>query len=422
MSSEPNAIAYVAPEIPGPSSTFVYNEIIEVEKFGVQVFPFSLHSVDGVSTNKTVRYVAERCTYLYGIGLASLLTVNLLLFINRPVSYLSSMATCILDVAKCIARPRVALGLIYRFLVAGFLAREVSDKGLKHIHCHFSHIASDVGMYAAKICRIPFSFTAHANDIFERGYLLKEKSARAKFIATISIFNIKKLASLGINREKIKLVRCGVDSHTFSPRSRVRKERHEKIIGFLGRLVEKKGVDLLISAAEILIRQGHSVHLEVMGDGPLLSELQGIADSLSIADHITFGGPLSHTSVSSWFEKIDYFVFPGKIDSNGDMDGIPVVLMEAMMRGVPVIATNVSGIPELVRNGDTGRLVSPAAKDIAAAIDEAILDTDEQEAQKVTRAINLVQSEFNITENTRKLVEYFDIDAAPQICPTSLHS
>jgi len=399
-------IAYLAPEIPGSSSTFVYNEIIEVEKLGINVHPFSLHSVNTKSEDPGILAIAKKCEYLYRLPITSLLAANFVEFFRSPFRYFKSLTSCLFDVARCIGRPRIAAGLLYRFLVAGYLAQRLLKEGVAHLHCHFSHIAADVGMYAALQSGIPFSFTAHANDIFERGYLLKEKGRRAKFVATISSFNIELLKSNGIPENKLKLVRCGVDTEKFTPRKRVHHNKKLKVIGFLGRLVEKKGVDLLIDAMRIMIDRGEQVRLEIMGDGPMDAVLRKQVEQQGLAQYISFGGALSHDEVSKWFEKIDLFTFPGKVDSNGDMDGIPVVLMEAMMRGVPVIATSVSGIPELVREKETGFIARPDPVALADKIIVATTETKEQVAQKIQNAINLVATEFNLSRNTKMLTQH----------------
>lgn len=408
MSTGPysGSVAYLAPEIPGLSSTFVYNEIIELKKLGIDVAAFSLHSVCTEREDQDVREIAESCTYLYRQPAIQLIQKNLTIFAAFPRRYITSLWKCVKDSAKCLYLPRVAAGLIYRFLISGYLAQALVERKVTHLHCHFSHISTDVGMYASLISGIPFSFTAHANDIFERAYLLKEKGHRAKFVATISIFNIEALKAKGIAEEKLALVRCGVDTSKFSPRSTLTRNEEKKKIGFLGRLVEKKGIDLLIDALRILIDQGENIELEIMGDGPMIDALIGQANRLGLSRHIHFGGALRHDQVATWFECIDYFAFPGKMDANGDMDGIPVVLMEAMMRGVPVIATEVSGIPELVRDKQTGYLAQPHPEDIARAISNAISESEGEISEKIQRAISLVATEFNLSENAKLLTRH----------------
>lgn len=416
------SIAYLAPEIPGKSSTFVYNEIIEVENLGIEVVPFSLHSVESDTANSRITSIAERCEYLYRIPAHRVLHQNFVSIYQSPVRYLRALGQCIIDATKCIRKPRTAIGLIFRFVISGYLAVQLRESNVRHLHSHFAHIATDIGMYAARQVGIPFSFTVHANDIFQRGYLLKEKGTRAKFIAAISNYNVGILESKGIPGEKVKLVRCGVDTGKFIPRERKIQRDKTKTIGFLGRLVEKKGLDILINAMRILIDERRSVRLEIMGSGPLEGALKAQVNALQLGDTVTFGGALSHEVVSDWFEKIDYFAFPGKVDQHGDMDGIPVVLMEAMMRGVPVIATSISGIPELVKDGETGRLSEPAAKDFAEAITAIISESEQETEEMVHRAIKLVGDEFNLKTNVEMLVAHMCVQGNTFPCPMPSHS
>ncbi|MCA0893641.1 glycosyltransferase [Microbulbifer agarilyticus] len=409
-------IAYIAPEIPGKSSTFVYNEIIELEKLGKTVLPFSLHSVETGGADEQIVRIARNCHYVYEKKLHHVLVENVKFLAKHPLTYLKSALCCLGDSLLCIKDPKLALGQIYRFLMAGYLSNKLLIESIDHIHCHFSHIATDIGMYTSMLLDTPFSFTAHANDIFQRAYLMRQKGERAKFVATISIFNMQVLKSQGIPADKMVLVRCGVDTNQFSPRDQSDDERGEVVLGFLGRLVEKKGVDILINAMAKLSQHQSNIKLEIMGDGPLEQSLKALVQNHGMTENVSFGGALAHDNVSSWYEKIDYFVFPGKVDSNGDMDGIPVVLMEAMMRGVPVIATSVSGIPELVVDGITGTLSEPDAGALAVSIQNIVNETPESSVTKINNAISKVESEFNLAKNTRILRDNFDINLQLEPC------
>lgn len=413
-------IAYLAPEIPGASSTFVYNEIIELEKLAIDVHPYSLHEVDIKVNDQKVKELAGRCEYLYRTPKSHLLKSHFNWLTTSPRLYLKALFSSVIDALRSIKQPQVAAGLLYRFFISAYLAQRLTKNRAQHLHCHFSHIAADVGMYAAMISGISYSFTAHANDIFQRAYLLREKGRRAKFVATISEHNICLLKKKGIPAEKLRLVRCGVDTEKFTPRVSKNKDSKEKTIGFLGRLVEKKGVDILIRAAPIIVQFEQNVRIEIMGEGPLEKELRALAVDLGVDRNITFGGALPHDQVSSWFERIDYFVFPGKIDSHGDMDGIPVVLMEAMMRGVPVIATAISGIPELVRNRHTGRLTNAVPEDLAREIKRALSETESEKAEMADRAIKHVEAEFNLADNAKLLADHMLLNANERSCQTSL--
>ena len=243
MSDATVSIAYLAPEIPGPSSTFVYNEIFSLENYQqLNVESFSVHRprlADNVLPN--VASLADKTIYLYEQKIHQIIVANFRCLLVSPIGYLKSLCVCLSDMARCFRSPKLCLGLFYRFLIAMTFAPMLKAKDIKHVHIHFAHVPTDIGMYAAIAIGISYSVTAHANDIFERGWLVKEKVARSAFFATISEFNIRWLTTLGVDANKLTVVRCGVDSHLFSPRE-VKPKSRPVVFGFLGRLVEKKGV------------------------------------------------------------------------------------------------------------------------------------------------------------------------------------
>jgi glycosyltransferase involved in cell wall biosynthesis len=178
-------------------------------------------------------------------------------------------------------------------------------------------------------------------------------------------------------------------------------------IGSLGRLVEKKGFDVLINSVATLRREGHNIVLHLAGDGPLLGELKTQAMSLGISEFVIFEGPLAHNIVSSWMQRMDMFVLACKADQNGDMDGIPVVLMEAMTQYIPVVSTRLSGIPELVRHNETGLLAAPGDSDSLAMEIKRLLDSPDLRRQLATNAQSFVTQEFSQGVNIDRLLSHF---------------
>ncbi|MBN2299130.1 MAG: glycosyltransferase family 4 protein, partial [Deltaproteobacteria bacterium] len=252
----------------------------------------------------------------------------------------------------------------------------------------------------------PYSFTAHANDIFERGWLLKEKVERSAFTVVISEFNKDFLIKNRAPENKIHVIHCGVDSSLFQAGKSMRISKPLKI-GALGRMVEKKGFDTLIDAGRILLDSGKSLRIHIAGDGPLMKDLSKQARVMGFTDNVILSGPLPHDSVSSWLKGLDIFVLPCRKDSNGDMDGIPVVLMEAMLSGVPVVSTRISGIPELIQDGVTGCLADPDnPSELAAAIDRIAGDSRFRKTL-TTNAKKKVREEFDLSRNTGRRAELY---------------
>jgi len=189
------------------------------------------------------------------------------------------------------------------------------------------------------------------------------------------------------------------DAVSFEDKARYR-------IGTLGRLVEKKGVDDLLRAVALLAKAGVAVDLDIAGDGPLREQLEALARELGVLDQVTFIGSLDHTAVAAWLRSLDVFALACKADANGDMDGIPVVLMEAMSQRVPVVSTRLSGIPELVVHRETGLLGEPAdPQGLADALQLLLRDHDLRQ-RLADAAARHVEAEFGQSVNVDRLIRH----------------
>ena len=396
-------IAYLAPEIPALSATFVYKEILKLNDFGTDVVPFSVHKPHSEASDPQLGELKENVIHLYEAAKWTVFLAHIYLLFTKPIHYLRTVLLVGKDMFNLGGVSRKAFGLGFRFFYSAFLAKAMIKNQCQHLHIHFAHIPTDIGMYASSLSGISFSVTAHANDLFERGWLLKQKVERSAFFATISEFNKRYLAGKGINTENVQIVRCGVDDEQFTQRENFVPGKNFKV-GVVGRLVEKKGIDTLIHAVALMKKKGVDVELYVAGSGPLESELTKLAGETK---NISFLGSMAHTDVAKFISSLDAFVLPCKIDINGDMDGIPVVLMEAMLSGVPVISTKVSGIPELVIDEVTGLLVEVDNEEaLAAAISRLRIDSELRETM-IQGAIEKVSREFSLNVNTQRLRSLF---------------
>ncbi|WP_237060360.1 glycosyltransferase [Microbulbifer sediminum] len=414
-------IAYLAPEIPGLSSTFVYKEIFLLEETGIKVEPFSIHPTAVPNGNEKLESLAGRTFLIYGQGIGRLVRSHLSLLLSNPRRYWRTLRTVLGDARSAEGGARVAWGLCYRAVLAPVLAREMMRRKVTHLHVHFAHVSTDIGMYASMLTGIPFSITAHANDLFQRGYLLDRKADRAAFLATISRFNLRWLQERGVAAGKLRLVRCGVDSREFAPRPHSPRNKPVRF-GFLARIVEKKGLDLLVDACALLKARGLRFRLDVAGDGPLQAQVQRQAVTAGLETEVRFLGAMQNCHVGEWLGQLDCLVLPCRKDSAGDMDGIPVVLMEAMLSGVPVISTSVSGVPELVIDQQTGLVAEPEAQSIADAMHALIEERPEITDTRIWAARKLVADEFDIHRNTMHLMDLIDAARASRSQPGSGHT
>jgi len=232
------------------------------------------------------------------------------------------------------------------------------DKNTQFIHAHF---ANETGFFAAiisKILKRPFSVTAHAGDIYLPNPKLKFVLNSASLICTISQYNMDYLVTNeGINKEKLYLSYLGIPT----PKKNKYRLKLNSInpikIGCLAFFVEKKGISDLINAINLLINKKIKVTLLLGGEGPLKEKLMRLVNFLNIKSNILFKDFIDISDRNDFFNEIDIFCLPSITDSRGGKEGIPVVLMEAMAFGVPMISTRHSGIPELVIDNYTGMLV-----------------------------------------------------------------
>lgn len=404
MHSPESPICYLAPELTASESTYVYEELLAIERHGYKVIPVSVRKPMGPVTDITELVVRTQSLYEKN----SILTLyhSLIAFSSIKGERAKGFHLVWSDMLELGFFDIQSWKLLYQYFVAMRLVEILAQNNCQHLHVHFAHVPSQIGMYASAISGIPFTIMAHANDIFERGLLLKRKAERAVKMLTISEHNLKFLTKLNIPKDKLAIVRCGV---SFESQLNIASKKQKDIyrLGTLGRLVEKKGIDVLLKAISLLADKSYTIELSIAGDGPLLDDLQQQVKSLGLSDLVTFVGSLTHTQVATWMQSLDIFVLACKKDSNGDMDGIPVVLMEAMSQRVPVISTWLSGIPELVIHQHTGLLAEPNDHDDLAIQIERLCGSPSDCESFSENAIVHVQSEFGQQVNINRLLKQF---------------
>jgi len=391
-------IAYLAGSFPLRSETFVYREIKALRARGWNVIACSLNRPGEVP--EELAELQDGAIYVYdGAWITSALVETLL----HPIRSLQTVASARRD-AKSSNDEISVLKVIGQAIAGLSLARRL--RGIAHLHCHFAHAPTTVGMYAAMQLGIPFSFTGHANDLFQRRALLEAKLQRAAFVCCISRWHREIYCEIEPGRDdRYRIIRCGVNVKEFASHSNPPGDEKLRVLTVC-RLVEKKGLDTLIRALAQLDKK-HRIawHLTVAGNGPDMTRLAGMSNDLKCADHIEWLGAVENDRVKSLLADADVFALPCRTDSNGDKDGIPVVLMEAMAACVPSISGDLPAIRELIEHDRTGLLIS--GEDSASLCDQLARLANDPELRKTLGNAGRarVVEEFSLDQNIDRLEE-----------------
>ena len=408
------SIAYLAARLPALSETFVYREVRELRRRGWMVSAASLNPpvpAPGGGAPDPLHDLREALIVLYGRRTLATLGAALLELASRPSRSAATLFTALGDAlhpGESLSLPG-RIKLVAQAVVALGLARELRSRGVRHIHCHFAHAPATVGMYAAMQLGIPFSFTGHANDLFQRRAVLGRKLERAHFVACISKWHRAFYSEIDArDPDRYVVVRCGVDVDEWLPGVPTRAVGPTFRVLTVCRLVEKKGTDTLIEALHELGERVHGVwELTVAGDGPDRDRLGALAARLGCEGSIRWLGSVDNSRVRELLAQADVLALPCRTDSSGDRDGIPVVLMEAMACGVPVIAGDLPAIRELVDGREAGLLVPGAEPSILAeALARIRADANLRSSLAIAgRAV--VEEEFSLAGNVSRLEARF---------------
>jgi colanic acid/amylovoran biosynthesis glycosyltransferase len=389
-------IAYLAPELGALTSTFVYREVEALRQRGASIALFSTTRPDAGRISEEAKSVVAETDYLYDGPKTALIGAVSGYFVRHPLRFMRVLALAVQD--ALVSRTPSAqdrFKMLWHFLLGCRLANRLMARGCRHVHAHFAHVPTAIAMYGGLLAGIPFSFTAHANDLYERGTALRQKVRRAAFTAVISEYNRRFLEEEDCPTERVHIVHCGLDvtRYQFRPTS---PDNTPLFLFSVGRFVEKKGFHVLVEALARLKDGGKQFRCVIAGDGPLYEETRDRAEAAGLLDRLELPGAMPQERVKELLQAADAFVLPCVVAKSGDRDGIPVALMEAMALGVPVVSTYVSGIPELIQDGENGLLVSEGDVEALAQALEHILDEAPLRESLARRARTSIETEFNL--------------------------
>jgi len=392
-------IAYILKMYPRFSETFIVNEILELERQGVDVRIYSLRKPDDGRFHPALARVKANVIYAPQYPQMEperVQAAHAALQDAVPVRYAAARQKAV-DRGEDYA--------LKRFLQAGVIAEHLRRNPVDALHAHFGSSATRVASIVTKLTGIPYSFTAHAKDIFHEAVTassLQRKISGARFVVTVSRYNERYLEKLrGDQPGDVRALYNGIDLDHFQPDPAV--HRQDNLILGVGRLVEKKGFDILIDACAILQRRGIDFRCEIIGKGDLQAPLAAQIAALGLEDRVRLAGPRPQDQVRAAYQQAALFALPCRIGSDGNRDGLPTVLLEAMACGLPAVTTPVTGNPEIVDDGVNGRLV-PENDPAALADALAALLTDPARRLRMSAAARAkVEFAFDVRRNVARL-------------------
>jgi glycosyltransferase involved in cell wall biosynthesis len=394
------AVAVILKGYPRLSETFIAQEILELQRRGLDMRIVSLRHPTDKAVHPVHREIEAPVNYLPEYLLDEPLRVWRGFAAARKLpGYVRAYGEWRADLARDPTRNRIR-----RFGQACVLAAELPDD-IAHLYAHFIHTPASVARYAATMRGLPWSCSAHAKDIWTSpDWEIAEKLADAQWAVTCTRAGYERLAALSPEPGKISLVYHGLDLTRFPPPGRARPARDggdpaaPVVILSVGRAVEKKGYDDLLAALALLPEDLHW-RFRHIGGGASIGKLKAAAERLGLADRIDWLGAQPQERVLDELRSADLFVLPSKIGKDGDRDGLPNVLMEAASQALPLLATRVSGIPELVESGQTGHLVEPGDPDALANAMRCLMQSPGQRQALGMAAASRIRAGFSLEGN-----------------------
>jgi glycosyltransferase involved in cell wall biosynthesis len=385
-------VVYILRTHPEPSETFIRREIDGLIRVGIPVTIVALERVDsGEAVGSSHGADAPAVHYLRDARSSTPATGD------RPgAGAVARLASAVArDVAHLKAHPRRAARALRlaRYAIRG--CRRVPP-GSRRLHAHFANDAAALARYLGILTGVPYVVTAHAYDIYQDPFLLGRNLAAASHVFTVSESNLRTLRSrVVLPSDRLSVLHCAIDLRDFPYRDPEPPRTPARVL-CVARLVPKKGHAVLIQALKTLRDRGLPAELTLAGDGPLEPELRALVERLGLESAVELLGNVPGDRVLDLMRRSDVVALASRVADDGDRDGLPVVLMEACALGIPVVSTDVSGIPELVST-ETGRLAPPDRPDqLANALRDSLAEPQEARVARTRRARRKVEAEFDL--------------------------
>lgn len=398
-----STVAYVMSRFPKLTETFVLFEVLSLERLGARVELFPLMRERQAVVHPEAEELVGRAVYQPFMS-REILRTQLRLLRRRTRRYLGTIAALLRGTW---GSPKFLLGGLAILPKVAHAAMLIEQRGIRHVHCHFASHPAAAGFIIHRLTGIPFSFTAHGSDLHVDRHMLTEKVAAAAFVVAISDYNRRViLEECGARfADKVIVLHTGVDTDVLDPPA----ERHGGPFTILcvGTLHEVKGQEYLIDACRRLAESGSDFVCRLIGEGPDADMLRERAAGAGLDGRIRFEGPRTRDDVVRLLRAADVVAAPSVPTAAGKREGIPVALMEAMSCGLAVVASRLSGIPELVDDEESGLLVEPRdAEGLFVAL-KRLHDDEELRMRLGRQARAKIVAQFDLAQSTEELLRRF---------------
>ena len=395
-------LTYIIGTYPLLTTTFIDREIRLLQQWGVNLQIVSIRrpgrelAPEQLELQKSVRY-------LLPISVVTLVMSHLWFMVLRPWSFWRTLF-------YLFTRPHPSIQSRFKSLLhfstgvyAAYVIRE--DPG-NHVHAHFVDRATTVALVIGRLHHITYSATAHATDIYVNPIMLQEKISQARFIATCTQYNKDYLATAvgpDISR-KVKRIYHGLDMSHYHP---YHQPTDKPLLISVGQLKEKKGFGYLLKACRLLKEHGYEFECQIVGEGHLRDELETEIRQLGLENVVTLCGALPHQAVIDKYKQATLFALPCVVQADGERDGIPNVILEALAMELPVVSTRHSGIPEVIESGENGLLVPPEEVVPLADALMQLLDDPDLRMKLGSKGRAIIMASFSVESNVEKLLKEF---------------
>jgi colanic acid/amylovoran biosynthesis glycosyltransferase len=415
-------IAYLLEDFLTPTTTFITQEVRYLRNCGIEVKVYVAGVCGTAEIDPASGDLLAIAKFSRPVNAKEMICRHVGALVGYPSKYMKTLWRLFRTTWN---KPFYLMRSLRYFVEGIYLGSQMAQEEITYFHTHFAGRAATAAWSIWSVYGITYTLTSHAYDLFasfnnpqangmlrlirlnkNMPSLLKLKLHGAQRIITISEFNRRHLIEhFGIPDSKIEVIRCGVDVSRFQ--RDVKPLNDQPVVLSVGGLVEKKGHDVLVRACGYLKDWGCRFQCKIIGQGPLLADLIALTKSLKLQDYVHFCGRVHHSEILKYHKEADIFALACLKGKDGNMDGIPVALMEAMAMQIPVVTTNISGIPELVESGVTGFVVEPSdPKELAERLRQLLDDVQLRQAIG-RRGRERVLQEYDQQKNHSAMIDMF---------------